>query len=65
MNDQRIELPSGRQVHVVEFVTGDWQVWLNTKQDFEGLRIGQGRTRADAIASAKAALEETMQSFEE
>jgi hypothetical protein len=63
MNEERIPLPCDKVVHIIKFVTGDWHVWLNTMQDFDGLRIGSGRTREAAIADATEALEQTLQTF--
>lgn len=65
MNDERIPLPCGKQVHIIEFITGDWQVWLNKADDFDGLCIGNGPTREAAIADASTALEQVLQKLAE
>jgi hypothetical protein len=31
---------------------GTWQVWLDFKQDFDGVRVGVGASREDAISNA-------------
>lgn len=47
----------GHRIHVYED-NACWYVWLNTEvQDFDGLCLGTGSTRNDAIEDAVAALE--------
>jgi hypothetical protein len=51
-------LIEGHLVHVCQWGCDDWQVWLNTEvADFDGLCIGSGSTRDEALAVAVKALE--------
>lgn len=51
------ELGTGQRLHVC-YVGGGWEVWLNRASvDFDGLVIGTGETRDEAIAEAVRALE--------
>jgi hypothetical protein len=44
---------------VMHFRGGDtWLIWLNQKQDFDGICLGRGATRAEAILDAIDLLDE-------
>jgi hypothetical protein len=54
--DERIPL-DGRVLHAAKR-DGFYEVWLNTEAgDFDGIHIGEGTTRNDAVADAVATLE--------
>jgi hypothetical protein len=49
-NDERLAV-AGRVLHVRDGVSG-YQLWLNRNHDFDGLLIGRGRDRAEALEQA-------------
>ena len=58
IHDEHLEL-DGNQIHVSAESENDWQVWLNTDvTDFDGLCIGCGESRQEAVADAIAVLDE-------
>lgn len=59
LNSERIEL-GGHALHIFQDAMdeGSWLVWLNTEaSDFDGLVLGVGATRDEAVAAAVNAVE--------
>lgn len=58
-NNKRFSLDTGHTLHVYyDGLAGSYDVWLNTEvADFDGVCIATGSTLAEAIASAKTALQ--------
>lgn len=58
LHNERLEL-DGNRIHILSEQPNDFEVWLNTDAgDFDGLCIGYGESRDEAITSALAVLEE-------
>lgn len=53
------EIGVGYQLHIFKAEEdGEWVVWLNTEaSDFDGLVIGKGKTRQEAVAEAMKVVE--------
>lgn len=50
---QEHRIIDGHRLHILQDFDGEWVVWLNTEvTDFDGLVIGTGRTRDEAVAAA-------------
>lgn len=62
MGDTRIRLPSSHVVHIRQEIGGpDFQVWLNTEaMDFDGLCVGSGWSREQAIDDALETFEQCL-----
>lgn len=57
MSSERFET-NERAIHIRRENENDWEVWLNTTvSDFDGLCVGSGVSRAQAIADAVELLE--------
>src|SRR6185295_1690938 len=66
MNDERIDLDSGPQLHIrqdaeEEGGVGEWFVWMNSMDDGDGICFGSGDTRAEAVAEAVWTLEDALE----
>lgn len=58
LHNEHLEL-DGNNVHILSERPDDYEVWLNTDVgDFDGLCIGCGQTREEAVAGAVAAFDE-------
>lgn len=58
LHDERIDF-GDNEIHVVSESANDFEVWLNTPiADFDGLCIGCGETREQAVKDAAIALEQ-------
>lgn len=58
--DERYAEINGRELHVIGS-TDDVEVWLNTEvADFDGICIGGGESRKQAIADAITTLEQAL-----
>jgi hypothetical protein len=52
----------GNRTHIVSEAEKDFEVWLNTDiSDFDGLCIGCGQTRQDAVNDAVSVLRQALQ----
>lgn len=61
-HEERIDLSErGYALHVIPAnLLNDYEVWLNTEvADFDGLCVGVGKTRSEAMTKAAATLEDT------
>lgn len=58
LHDEHLDL-DGNRVHITSEQAGDFEVWLNTGvSDFDGLCIGCGPTREQAVWDAAIVLEQ-------
>lgn len=58
LHNEHLDL-DGNRIHISSDDPNDFQVWLNTDVgDFDGLCIGCGPTRANAVAQAIGVLEQ-------
>lgn len=63
-SDERLEL-DGHVLHIAKR-DGFYEVWLNTEaEDFDGLHIGEGQGRNEAVANAVRALERAIESLQQ
>lgn len=64
LHDEHLTL-NGNRIHVLSEVRDDFEVWLNTNiDDFDGLCIGCGVTRAAAIRDALDVLQQGVAALE-
>jgi hypothetical protein len=60
MNDERIDFKGGF-FHIAPpiggSIGGEYDVWLNAELDYDGVCVGSGATRDDAVADARATME--------
>jgi len=57
LQEERYEI-AGHGVHIAQRFENQWTVWLNTElQDYDGLCIGCGDTRQEAVTQAVMTLE--------
>lgn len=58
IHDEHLDL-DGNRIHISADSDDDWNVWLNTDvDDFDGLCIGCGQSRKEAVAEAISVLDE-------
>lgn len=56
--EERWQCGKGHSLHVFQEDEDTWSAWLNTEtQDFDGLCLGTGKTRSEAVTEAVKTLE--------
>lgn len=64
LHDEHIDL-DGNRLHIASSSPDDFEVWLNTDDgDYDGLCIGCGQSRQEAITSAVEVLREGLGKLE-
>lgn len=63
LHSERLKL-DGNTIHILSEQPNDFEVWLNTDVgDFDGLCIGCGQSREEAVAGAISVLDEGLRAL--